>query len=224
MGGQEKRAAVRRPPPFLVIWLNVRSGRRRHFLVALVAGATRAAARSLGLAALDRGDGRRQDVGGNPLLAFVLLLIFAGATRALATGTLLAAITPLTAPAPRRTSGTLLALVATVAAGRGHGFVLILVLVGRIIAALPALLLEAGAALIEDAEIMVRELEIIFGLNAIAGELRVAGHRFVFLVKLRGVTARAIVLAIACIGRIVRRAGPAAATAPAAALTIVDQS
>ena len=44
---------------------------------------------------------------------------------------------------------------------------------------------------------MVGELEIIFGLDAVAGELRVARHALVFLEQLRGIAALAIVLAIA---------------------------
>jgi hypothetical protein len=91
------------------------------------------------------------------------------------------------------------------------------------LAALRALLLEAGAAFAENAEIMVRELQIIFGLNAITAELCVARQALVFLEQLGGIAALAIVLTIAV--------GPSAdilgalptATAPAAALTIIDQ-
>ena len=111
------------------------------------------------------------------------------------------------------------------ATGRVGSLVLILILVGIIIVAGPwALLLEAGAILVEDAEIMLRELEKIFGLDAIALHLRVAGERLVFLQELGGIAARAIVLAVvARIRALVRRAGSAAAAAPAATLTIVDQ-
>jgi hypothetical protein len=70
---------------------------------------------------------------------------------------------------------------------------------------------------------MVRELEEIFGLDAVALQLRVARERLVFLKKLGGIAARAIVLAITRVRALVRRAGSAAAAAPAATLTIVDQ-
>ena len=59
------------------------------------------------------------------------------------------------------------------------------------------LLLEARAALAEDAEIMIRELKIIFGLDAVARELGVARHALVFLEQLGGIAALAIVLAVA---------------------------
>jgi hypothetical protein len=70
---------------------------------------------------------------------------------------------------------------------------------------------------------MIRELEIIFGLHTIPGKLHVARQGLVFFEQLRGVAALAIVLAIA-----IRPAGNilgtlSAATATAAALTIVDQ-
>ena len=44
---------------------------------------------------------------------------------------------------------------------------------------------------------MVRELEIIFGLDAVARELRVARHALVFFEQLGGIAALAIVLAVA---------------------------
>jgi hypothetical protein len=116
------------------------------------------------------------------------------------------------------------ALVAVVAVGRVHRVVLILILVGIVIAALAALLLEAGAVLVEHAVIMLRELKEIFGLDAIALQLRVARERLVFLQELDGIAARAIVLAVvARVRALVRRAGSAAAAAPAATQTIVDK-
>jgi hypothetical protein len=84
-------------------------------------------------------------------------------------------------------------------------------------------LLEAGAVLIEHAEIMVRELQVEFGLDAVALHLAVARELAVFLQQLSGIAALTIVLAIARIGTAVRRASPAATAATAAALTIVDQ-
>ena len=44
---------------------------------------------------------------------------------------------------------------------------------------------------------MVRELQIIFGLDAVARELRIARHALVFLEQLGGIAALAIVLAVA---------------------------
>jgi hypothetical protein len=70
---------------------------------------------------------------------------------------------------------------------------------------------------------MLGILEIIFGLDAITLELRVAGQRLVFLEKLAGIAARAILLPVAGIGDLVWRAGPATAAATAAVLTIIDQ-
>ena len=70
---------------------------------------------------------------------------------------------------------------------------------------------------------MIGELEVIFGLDAVAGKLHVARQCLVFFEQLGGIAALAIVLAIA-----VRTAGHtlgtlSTATATAAALTIVDQ-
>lgn len=93
------------------------------------------------------------------------------------------------------------------------------------IVAARALLLKAGAALAQHAEIMVRELEVIFGVHAITGHLGVARQILVFLVKLLGIAARAIVDAVVVAARTPRIAlrPLAAATATAATLTIVDQ-
>jgi hypothetical protein len=73
---------------------------------------------------------------------------------------------------------------------------------------------------------MVRELEIIFGLDPVAGHLGVASHRLVFLEQLGGVAALPIILTVAWTRRSARLAAwaAAAAAAPAAALTIVDQT
>jgi len=68
---------------------------------------------------------------------------------------------------------------------------------------------------------MVRELKVIFGLNAVACELRVARHILVFLEQLRGIAALPIILPISGLPHVLGSLSPA--TAPAAALTIVDQ-
>jgi len=119
-----------------------------------------------------------------------------------------------------------LALVAVVLILGGNLLVLILILifVGGEVAALPALLLEARPALVENAEIMVGELQIEFGLHPVAGQLRITRQRLIFLVELRRIAALAIVLAIAVITGVGRALPAAAAATPAAVLTIVDQT
>jgi len=115
------------------------------------------------------------------------------------------------------------ALVAVLLLARVEGLVL-LILILAIFLALAPLFFEAGAAFVEHAKIMVGELQIIFGLDPIASQLRVTGKRFVLLMKLRSVAALAIVLTVPRVRHIVRRALSAATTAPAAVLTIVDQT
>ena len=69
---------------------------------------------------------------------------------------------------------------------------------------------------------MVGELKIIFGLDPIARELRIARHALVFFEQLGGVAALAIVLAVSRLStEILPPLAPTAA--PAAALSIVDQ-
>ena len=70
---------------------------------------------------------------------------------------------------------------------------------------------------------MVRELEIIFGLDAVARELRIARHALVFFEQLGGIAALAIVLAVARLSAEVPAPRLSTAAAPAAALTIIDQ-
>ena len=70
---------------------------------------------------------------------------------------------------------------------------------------------------------MVRELQIIFGLDTVARELRIARHALVFLEQLGGIAALAIILAVARLSAEVPAAALSPTTAPAAALTIVDQ-
>ena len=83
--------------------------------------------------------------------------------------------------------------------------VLILVAVVIIVALARPLLLEAGAALVEDAEIMIRKLEVIFGLDAVALHLRVARQPLIFLEQLGGVAALPVVLAVARTGIVAAR-------------------
>ena len=81
----------------------------------------------------------------------------------------------------------------------------------------------AGAEIAHDPEIMVGELEIIFGLDPVARKLRVAREVAVFLDHLGRVAARAAVDAVALIDVAILPALRAlvVATATAAALTIV---
>jgi hypothetical protein len=156
-------------------------------------------------------DRRRESLDGDPLVfdfRFCLLT-----RRAIALEPIAIAI-----PAIAATTALVVFAALVFAAGLDH-FLFILVFVRRIVAALPALLFEPGAILAEDAEIMVRELQIIFALDAIARELRVTRHVLVFLEQLRRIAALAVVLAIA--SEILAPLATTAATA--AALSIVDQ-
>jgi hypothetical protein len=92
-----------------------------------------------------------------------------------------------------------------------------------IVAVLRTLILEAGAAFAEHSEIVIRILQIIFGLHAVARELRVARHALIFLQELGGIAALAIVLAVARLSTEVPTSTLSPTTAPAAALSIVDQ-
>ena len=96
------------------------------------------------------------------------------------------------------------------------------------LATLALLLFLTGAIVGKHAEIMVCELEIIFRVHPIPGELRVAGHVPVFLKKLGGITTRAVVDAVAIVATapVITTTGtsvvvPAAITT--AGLPVVDQ-
>ena len=70
---------------------------------------------------------------------------------------------------------------------------------------------------------MVRILEIIFGLDAVARELGIARHALIFFEQLGGIAALAVVLPVARLSAEVPAAALSPAAAPAAALSIVDQ-
>jgi hypothetical protein len=91
-----------------------------------------------------------------------------------------------------------------------------------VLTALTALILETGAAFAEHAKIMVRILQIIFGLDPIARELRVARQAFVLFEQLGGVATLAIVLAVPRLSAEIW-APLSSAAAPAAALSLIDQ-
>ncbi len=124
---------------------------------------------------------------------------------------------------------TVIALAAILAAGVGTHVAVaveILVVVAVELVTGTALFLDARTSRFQHAEIMVGELEVIFGVHPVAGALGVGGEVLVFLQQLRGVAARTIVDAIAVITRVAAAASRLAlstATATAAGLTIVHQ-
>lgn len=127
-----------------------------------------------------------------------------------------------------------LLLAAGLLAGVGNGVVAVvlealILVVERILAATTlvlalVLLFEAAAAFGQHAEVMIRELQIIFGVDAIALALRIGGEGLVLFEQLAGVAAGAIVDPVARIG-VAATLALSTPTATAAGLTIViDQS
>src|SRR5204863_3461524 len=178
-----------------------------------------------------RRDGRREHVERDTLLVAFLALRPALAPRArsifavagVAARLFLARLFPAGLFAHLR----LVVLVVAVGGVAGaFGLLVLILVIVLIVVARAALLLEAGAALVQDAEVMIRILKVIFGLDAIAAHLGVAGEALIFFEQLGRVAALPVVLAVARIGVGARRttAAAAAAAAPAAALTIVDQT
>jgi len=86
-----------------------------------------------------------------------------------------------------------------------------------------ALVFHARAVLAQDSEIVIRELQIIFRLDTVPGELSVARHALVFFEQLGGIAPLAIILPVARLSATEVLSPPLSAAAPAAALTIVDQ-
>ena len=88
-----------------------------------------------------------------------------------------------------------------------------------------ALFVEPRATFAEHTEIMVGELEIIFGLNAVTRKLGIARHALVFLEQLRRIATLPIVAGVA--PAVARHSlgtlSTTAATATSAVLTIIDQ-
>ena len=106
-------------------------------------------------------------------------------------------------------------------------FLLVVHVLAEIVAARRrrALLVETAAALAQHAEIMIRKLQIIFGVDAIALRLRVAREALIFFEQLGGIAAGAVVDAIATIlaaGLTIARLLTATA-ATTAVLTIIYQ-
>ncbi|KQM88937.1 hypothetical protein ASE70_16855 [Sphingomonas sp. Leaf22] len=120
----------------------------------------------------------------------------------------------------------IVALVATIVAGLVLVEIEILVIGTVEIVAGATLFLDTRATGFEHAEIMVGELEVIFGVHPIAGALGVGGEVLVLFQQLRRIATRAIVDAIAVVARIAAagsRLTLSTATATAAGLTIVHQ-
>lgn len=90
------------------------------------------------------------------------------------------------------------------------------------LAALLVLIVEPRPIFAEHPEVMIRELQEIFGLHPIAGELRITRHALVFLEQLRRVATLAIVLPVTGLSAEILPPLPTTA-APAAALSIIDQ-
>ncbi|MBB5713745.1 hypothetical protein FHS94_000564 [Sphingomonas aerophila] len=89
-------------------------------------------------------------------------------------------------------------------------------------------LVEPATALVQDAKIVIGELQVIFGVDPIALHLGVAGQVLVLFVQLVGVAARPVVDPVAAIGptgvaALTLTVTPATTTATAAGLPIVDQ-
>src|SRR4030095_15715887 len=102
----------------------------------------------------------------------------------------LAAITAVTTIAALAAAWTLVILLGLAVVGAGvftrlDQLVLTLILIGIVVATLAALVFKPRAALAQDAEIMVRELKVIFCLDTVAGKLCVARHALVLFEKLR---------------------------------------
>ncbi len=112
--------------------------------------------------------------------------------------------------------------------GKAIAFAVILDLfVKRIVCAATPLLifLKARARFAQHAKIMVGELQIIFGIDAVALHLRVPRERFILLQQLGRIAACAIIDPVAIVGTpgITPRCALPPTTATAAGLTIIDQ-
>ncbi|XHS02537.1 hypothetical protein ACFB49_41570 [Sphingomonas sp. DBB INV C78] len=147
--------------------------------------------------------------------------IFAGTTivAGLAWGTLVAAVAEVALAGLAR-----LAIIVAVARGAHRFAVALVIAIVAVVETVAALLLlfEARAIFSQHAEIMVRELEIIFGHDPVALGLGIARQRLVFLEQLGGIATRAIINPVAVLA-VATLPGRATAPTAAAVLTIVDQ-
>jgi hypothetical protein len=137
------------------------------------------------------------------------------------------ALAPVTAVASIRAFASIMAITTFLEGGLLGRFSHLLVTIDLVVDIIVAhaalvLILETCPVLAQDAKIMIRELQIIFRLNAVAGKLCVAGQALVFLKQLGGIATLAIVLPVS---RLTTEILPplSSTAAPAAALSIVDQ-
>ena len=85
------------------------------------------------------------------------------------------------------------------------------------------LLVTLGAAVGDDAEVMVGELQVVLGLHPVAVERRVVRHLAVLLEQLRGVAARTTVDAVALVTAALPAIVPAAAAAVIVAILVQSE-
>ena len=205
-----------------------RSGRRRDVVVFglwLASGAATRLGRLFLAVIAGSADGRWQDAKRNSFLGLAFIFfIAAGAIGASLARTILP-VEPFTAASTIALADLSLTIIIAVVGFRAD-FLVALDVVLVIVAARPALgllLLEARAAVLEHTEVMVGVLEIIFGLDTVAGKLGVTSQALVFFEQLGGIAALAIITGVATgiAGHTLRTLSTAATTT--AALTVVDQ-
>lgn len=158
-----------------------------------------------------------------PLLAIPLLIVVLRTRFALVAVFASTRLTP-TFVRPVATDCLVTAVLVVILVG-GVAILVLSAIVAAVVSA-RTVLVEARAIFVEDAVVMIRELQIIFGLHAIARELRIARHRLVLFVQLRRVAPCPCfgTIAAAAIGSAfhpLRTRTPA--TAAASLLSIVDQ-
>ena len=158
------------------------------------------------------------------LLPVLLLAVLLLAVRAFVTIALLLATRLFVLLLPGLLLGLLRGLIAIVVAV--IAFAIVVVIIVDAFTAGAALLVIFGAAFAQHPEIMVRELQPIFGLDAVTGELRIARQALVFLEQLRRIATLTLVAGVAATA-VARHSwgtlSTAAATAATVLLTIVDQ-
>ena len=189
-------------------------------------------------------DRRRQEVERDPLIILLVGLVAAVAVAWRRPLVLVAFITIVAAVAARSIATIIAVTALALVAARtvlilAVGLLLLLfdlllvgafehlfvAVVGVVIVARPwTLVFEPRPALAENPEIMVGELQKVFRLHTITGQLGVTRHAFVLFKQLRGIAALAVVLAITA-GLTAHSLGtlPAATAPAAAALSIIDQ-
>jgi hypothetical protein len=209
----------------------LQSGCGRNFLVAL--GSSRFASAATGLRSLflvdlaGRPDRRGQDTQGDAFFGFAFLLGFLATRSAIGAelrpfATLEAITAAFTIPAGTLAGLSLAFILGGLRIGGQFFLALDFLILVVAAAALGLLFLETRTTLFQHAEIMIRILKIIFGLDPVAGKLRVARQRLVLFKQLGGIAALAVILPVSgTAGHALWALSTAATTT--AALTIVDQ-